>query len=102
MAMSRVASGSGRWEIPHWAARSSSTDPQNCMLKMIQVSQRIWTRAVGGIHLCQRIFPYVVKGSNSAVSPKAEHQSPHSHMFCKQCSGQLGTGEKKAITVGWQ
>lgn len=102
MAMSRVASGRGRWEIPHWTACGSSADPQNHMLKMVQVSQRIWTRDTGSIQFCWIKFPYVVKGSNSAMSPKEEPRAPTSTCSANTAMGSWGLERKKKITADWQ
>lgn len=95
VAMSGVVCGRGKWEVPHRTLHNSSIYPQSCMLKMTQVSQRTWTRTTGSTHFWWMKFPYVVRASNSATSPKEEHQTSQCHMFCRQCSDEMGTGGRK-------
>lgn len=103
MVKSRVGDGRGERKIPCWTAYSSSTDPQNCTVRMTQkICRRIRKSTAGSILFCWRKLPFVVMASNNAMSPREEHQSTgDTTSMCSVNNRADSSSGGKNNTVGW-
>lgn len=107
-------SGGNAWPRAGWpmrGERGKSLTAQHAALQLIHNTVRLrgcrrFAKAFGQQRLAVSTFAREnfrkwSRDQTVPCIPKEKHQSPHSHMFCKQCSRQFrARGKKKSQQVG--